>query len=80
MTQKELYKIASDLWDKEFQEYENSTECNANDRMFWINGFMTGFTYSYATTEQDLSGFINKQKDLDPEYGKIISDNFNDLI
>ena len=32
--------------------------------------------YNGPTIEE----FINNQKDLDPEYGKIISENFNDLI
>ena len=74
MTQKELYKLASDLW-------EGCDVCDENDRLFWINGFMAGFTYSYTTTEDlDLGTFINNQKDLDPEFGKIIEDNFNDLI
>lgn len=74
MTKKELYKLASDLW-------EGCDGCNENDKMFWINGFMHGFTYSYTANEDlDLDTFINNQKDLDTEFGEIIRDNFNDLI
>ena len=32
------------------------------------------------TSGPTMEVFINNQQDLDPEFGKIISDNFNDLI
>jgi hypothetical protein len=88
MTQEELYKIASDSW-------EGCDGCNENDRMFWINGFMKaanlfGDIDNLPNSQQleekgQLMGelfnkLINNQQNLDPEFGKIISDNFNDLI
>lgn len=33
-----------------------------------------------ATKIQMLQQLIHNQEDLDPEFGKLISDNFNDLI
>jgi hypothetical protein len=88
MTQEELYKIASDSW-------EGCDGCNENDRMFWINGFMKaanlfGDIDNLPNSQQleekgQLMGelfnkLINNQQNLNPEYSKIISDNFNDLI
>jgi hypothetical protein len=88
MTQEELYKIASDSW-------EGCDGCNENDRMFWINGFMKaanlfGDIDNLPNSQQleekgQLMGelfnkLISNQQNLNPEYNKIISDNFNDLI
>jgi hypothetical protein len=73
MTPQELEQFAEHVWE------DSSSNGNINDKQVWIDGFMTGFTYSYASSE-DLSTFIKNQKDLGPEFGKIISDNFNDLI
>jgi hypothetical protein len=88
MTQEELYKIASDSW-------EGCDGCNENDRMFWINGFMKaanlfGDIDNLPNSQQleekgQLMGelfnkLINNQQNLDPEFGKIISENFDDLI
>ena len=38
------------------------------------------FHEAKAYKEKSLTDFINNQQDLNPEYQKIISDNFNDLI
>jgi hypothetical protein len=88
MTQEELYKIASDSW-------EGCDGCNENDRMFWINGFMKaanlfGDIDNLPNSQQleekgQLMGelfnkLINNQQNLDPEFGKMISENFDDLI
>jgi hypothetical protein len=88
MTHKELYEIANQKW-------EDCHGCNDNDKMFWINGFMKG-AYLFGNIEnlpnpqqieekgQTIGKLFNKltsnQQDLNPEYQKIISDNFNDLL
>lgn len=85
MKQEELYKLASDLWEG----------CDENDKMFWINGFMKG-AYLFGNIEnlsnpqqieekgQTIGKLFNKltsnQQDLNPEYQKIINDNFNHLL
>lgn len=88
MTQEELYKIASDSW-------EGCDGCDENDRMFWISGFMRAANLfgdidnlpgpQQIEEKGQLMGqmfnkLFNNQQNLDPEYGQIISDNFNDLI
>lgn len=73
MTPQELEQVAEQVWE------DSSSNGNINDKQVWIDGFMIGFTYSYASSE-DLSTFINNQQNQDPEYAQIIAENFNDLI
>ena len=75
-------------------DQESDFKFSTDDRMFWINGFMKaanlfGDIDNLPSPQQleekgQLMGemfnkLFHNQKNLNPEYGQIISDNFNDL-
>lgn len=88
MTQKELKQIAEQSW-------EGCNGCTEHDKQFWMNGFVRaanlfGDIDNLPSIEQLeekgqlmselVNHMVNNQKGLDPEYGQIILDNFNDLV
>lgn len=88
MTQEDLYKIAEQSW----ESYDDGFW---EDKRIWINGFMRaanlfGDIDNLPNSQQleekgQLMGemfnkLINNQQNLDPEFGKMISENFDDLI
>lgn len=88
MTQEELKQIAEQSW-------EGCDGCTKNDKDLWINGFIRAANLfsdiedlpspQQLEEKGQLMGemfnkLVTNQQNLDSEYGRIISENFNDLI
>jgi len=88
MTQEELRQVAEESW-------EGCDGCTLEDKAFWISGFVRaanlfsdvdGLPSPDQLEERGMvmagmfTRLVSNQRDLDPEFNQIISDNFNELI